>query len=69
MLRETKLADSRDCTVSMVIGLFNAFMSNYKADYFQKIVDGLTDRQGNNSLWNFALWCCSFCKLWNELFG
>lgn len=30
--------------VYLVIGLFNAFMSNYKADYFQKIVDGLTDR-------------------------
>ena len=28
----------------LAIGLFNAFMSNYKADYFQKIVDGLTDR-------------------------
>lgn len=26
------------------IGLFNAFMLSYKADYFQKIVDGLTDR-------------------------
>lgn len=26
------------------IGLFNAFMLNFKADYFQKIVDGLTDR-------------------------
>ena len=30
--------------VYLVIGLFNAFMSNYKADYFQKIVDGLTVR-------------------------
>lgn len=30
--------------VYLLIGLFNAFMSNYKADYFQKIVDGLTDR-------------------------
>lgn len=30
--------------VYLAIGLFNAFMSNYKADYFQKIVDGLTDR-------------------------
>lgn len=30
--------------VYLTIGLFNAFMSNYKADYFQKIVDGLTDR-------------------------
>ena len=26
------------------IGLFNAFLSNYKADYFQKIVDGLTSQ-------------------------
>lgn len=30
--------------VYLAIGLFNAFMSNYKADYFQKIVDGLADR-------------------------
>lgn len=30
--------------VYLFIGLFNAFMSNYKADYFQKIVDGLADR-------------------------
>ena len=30
--------------VYLFIGLFNAFMANYKADYFQKIVDGLTDR-------------------------
>lgn len=30
--------------VYLFIGLFNAFMTNYKADYFQKIVDGLTDR-------------------------
>ena len=28
----------------LLIGLFNAFIANYKADYFQKIVDGLTDR-------------------------
>ena len=26
------------------IGIFNAFMVNYKADYFQKIIDGLADR-------------------------
>lgn len=31
-------------SVYLLLGLFNAFMSNYKADYFQKIVDGLTDR-------------------------
>ena len=30
--------------VYLLIGLFNAFMSNYKADYFQKVIDGLTDR-------------------------
>lgn len=26
------------------LGIFNAFMANYKADYFQKVIDGLTDR-------------------------
>lgn len=30
--------------VYLGIGLFNGFMSNYKAGYFQKIVDGLTDQ-------------------------
>lgn len=30
--------------VYLAVGVFNAFMSNYKADYFQRIVDGLTDR-------------------------
>ena len=30
--------------VYLLIGLFNAFMSNYKADYFQKVIDGLADR-------------------------
>ena len=28
----------------LAIGLFNAFMANYKADCFQGIVDGLTQR-------------------------
>lgn len=28
----------------LAIGVFNAFMSNFKADYFQRIVDGLTGR-------------------------
>ena len=26
------------------MGIFNAFMANYKADYFQKVIDGLADR-------------------------
>lgn len=30
--------------VYLAVGLLNAFMANYKADYFQKIVDGLTDK-------------------------
>lgn len=30
--------------IYLFIGLFNAFMANYKTDYFRKIVDGLTDR-------------------------
>lgn len=39
------LKNSRNLVIVYVlIGLFNAFMSNYKANYFQKIVDGLTDR-------------------------
>lgn len=25
------------------LGIFNAFMANYKADYFQKVIDGLAD--------------------------
>ena len=29
--------------VYLGIGLFNAFVSNYKANYFQKLADGLTD--------------------------
>lgn len=26
------------------LGIFNAFMANYKANYFQKVIDGLADR-------------------------
>ncbi len=26
------------------LGIFNAFMANYKADYFQRVIDGLADR-------------------------
>ena len=26
------------------VGIINAFMANYKADYFQKVIDGLADR-------------------------
>ena len=27
------------------LGIFNAFMANYKADYFQKVIDGLAHLQ------------------------
>ncbi len=30
--------------IYLLVGLFNAFMANYKADCFQQIVDGLTER-------------------------
>ena len=30
--------------VYIELGIFNAFMANYKADYFQKVIDGLADR-------------------------
>ncbi len=39
------LKNNRNWVIAYLgIGLFNAFMSNYKADYFQTIVDGLTGR-------------------------
>lgn len=31
--------------VYLILGLASAFLANFKADYFQKIVDGLTDRR------------------------
>lgn len=31
-------------SVYIGLGIFNAFMANYKADYFQKVIDGLADR-------------------------
>ncbi|MDE7354180.1 MAG: ABC transporter ATP-binding protein/permease [Acetatifactor sp.] len=43
-MREILRNNRKWVNVYLLIGLFNAFMSNYKADYFQKIVDGLTDR-------------------------
>ena len=33
--------------VHLAIGLFNAFMANYKTGYFQKVIDGLADRTVN----------------------
>lgn len=48
------------------LGIFNAFMSNYKADYFQQIIDGLSAGKlvqriengasaGRNVIYNFWL--------------
>ena len=54
--------------VYLVIGLFNAFMSNYKAGYFQRVVDGLADRT-ITVYRDFVLWFPSFVKLRDELFG
>lgn len=30
--------------VYILLGIFNSFMCNYKADYFQKVIDGLSDK-------------------------
>lgn len=30
--------------VYILLGIFNSFMSNYQADYFQKVIDGLSDK-------------------------
>lgn len=43
-MKEVLRKNKKWVIVYLSIGLFNAFMSNYKANYFQKIVDGLTDR-------------------------
>lgn len=29
--------------VYLILGIFNSFMANYKADYFQRVIDGLAD--------------------------
>lgn len=43
-MKEVLRNNKKWVVVYLFTGLFNAFMANYKADYFQKIVDGLTDR-------------------------
>ena len=35
------------------LGIFNAFMANYKTDYFQKVIDGL------------AAWNTYICRSYN----
>lgn len=43
-IKEILKSNRKWVIVYLGIGLFNAFTANYKADYFQKIVDGLTNR-------------------------
>lgn len=43
-MKEILKSNRKWVIVYLGIGLFNAFTANYKADYFQKIVDGLTNR-------------------------
>lgn len=43
-MKEVLKKNRRWVSVYLAVGLFNSFMSNYKADCFQRIVDGLTDR-------------------------
>ena len=63
-MKEILKSNKKWVIIYLLIGLFNAFMSNYKADCFQKVIDGLNaDR-----LWDFVLWHHSFDQLWNELY-
>lgn len=40
------------------LGIFNAFMANYKADYFQKVIDGLLiEHLHLQELQHMALFC------------
>lgn len=43
-MKEILKSNRKWVIIYLFIGLFNAFMLNYKAGYFQKLVDGLTDR-------------------------
>ena len=43
-MKEILKSNKKWVIVYLLIGLFNAFMSNYKANCFQKVIDGLTDR-------------------------
>ena len=43
-MKEILKSNKKWVIIYLLIGLFNAFMSNYKADCFQKVIDGLTDR-------------------------
>lgn len=43
-MKEILKSNRKWVIVYLGIGLFNAFTANYKTDYFQKIVDGLTNR-------------------------
>ena len=60
------------------LGIFNAFMANYKADYFQKVIDGLADRTlaftgvatyGFILLVNYCMnWIIILKRNWNMVF-
>lgn len=43
-MKEILKNNQRWIAAYLAIGVFNAFMANFKADYFQRIVDGLTGR-------------------------
>ena len=42
-MKEILLKNKKLVLIYIVIGIFNSFLANYKADYFQKIIDGLAD--------------------------
>ena len=42
-MKEILLKNKYLVLIYISIGIFNAFLTNYKADYFQRVSDGLTD--------------------------
>ena len=42
-IKEILLKNKYLVLIYIGIGIFNAFLTNYKADYFQRVIDGLTD--------------------------
>lgn len=43
-IKEILKNNKRLVLIYLAMGIFNAFMSNFKADFFQKVIDGLTAR-------------------------
>lgn len=43
-IKEVLKKNQNIVSIYILLGIFNSFMYNYKADYFQKVIDGLSDK-------------------------